>query len=138
MTDYKTNPDPARQWAEITGQRLPTADSQKKKPAKVKGVENRTESEYASHLKSLELAGEIRWYRYEAITLRLTTNLTYTPDYIVQFTDGHIEIHEVKGGYMWEDSKVKLKCAAVLFPCFRFVLAQKKNGTWKIKDVPSE
>jgi hypothetical protein len=59
--------------------------------------------------------------------------MTYLPDYEVIALDGQIELHEVKGGYTREDSRIKLKSAVDLFPAFTFVLAQQERGEWSVK-----
>jgi hypothetical protein len=36
---------------------------------------------------------------------------------------------------IWEDSKIKMKVAARLFPMFRFVIAYKEGGIWQHIDI---
>lgn len=98
----------------------------------VKGVMNKTEFEYSQHLELKKQAGEIIWYSYEAIKLRLAKNTTYTPDFLVMLADGTLQAHEVKG--FWEDdAKVKIKVAAEMFP-FEFIAItrqpKKLGGDW--------
>lgn len=99
---------------------------------------NKTEAEYAGMLEARRLRGEVAWWRYEAITLKLADNTRYTPDFLVLLPDGALEIHETKGGYIREDGWLKLKVAAALFP-FRFFLCQKAakkdGGEWSIRRV---
>ena len=99
---------------------------------------NKTEAEYAGMLEERRLRGEVAWWRYEAITLKLADNTRYTPDFLVMLPDGVLEIHETKGGFIREDGWLKLKVAAALFP-FRFFLCQKASkkdgGGWSIKGV---
>jgi hypothetical protein len=96
------------------------------------GQMNRTEAAYASHLDLLKTAGEILWYRFEGIKLRLADNTFLTVDFAVMMADGTLEMHECKG-YMEEDANVKLKVAAASYP-FRFILVRKKaekdGGGW--------
>jgi len=90
---------------------------------------NGTERAYAAHLALRQRAGEILWYEFEAITLKLAEDTRYTPDFPVLYADGTLGMIEVKG-LMRDDAFVKLKVAAKLFP-FRFTLvrkALKKNG----------
>ncbi|WP_205189151.1 DUF1064 domain-containing protein, partial [Burkholderia sp. LMG 13014] len=98
----------------------------------------KTEAEYAGMLEARRLRGEVAWWRYEAITLKLADNTRYTPDFLVLLPDGALEIHETKGGYIREDGWLKLKVAAALFP-FRFFLCQKAakkdGGEWSIRRV---
>lgn len=102
-----------------------------------RGRMNKTEAAYAQHLHALQLAGQIRSWKFEAITLRLADNTRYTPDFLVE-ADGLLtlpmrvlEFHEVKG-FWRDDAKVKFKVAAELFPMFRFVAVKRKNRQWDL------
>ncbi len=107
-------------------------------PPELNPAMNKTEAEYAGMLEERRLRGEVAWWRYEAITLKLADNTRYTPDFLVMLPDGVLEIHETKGGFIREDGWLKLKVAAALFP-FRFFLCQKASkkdgGGWSIKGV---
>jgi len=112
---------------------LPVATGKTRKPDM-----NKTEAEYAAILTIRQRNGEILWWQYEAVTLKLADNTRYTPDFLVMRADGSLEIHETKGGFVREDGWVKLKIAAALFP-FRFFLCQKQakkaGGGWQIRMV---
>jgi len=99
---------------------------------------NKTEVEYAALLQGRAERGDIAWWKYEAVTLKLADNTRYTPDFMVMRFDGSLEVHETKGGFIREDGWLKLKLAASMFP-FRFFLCQKANrkdgGGWSIKRV---
>lgn len=94
---------------------------------------NKLEAAYAKHLDALKHAGEVIWWKYEAVGLRLADRTFYHPDFMVMLADGTIEIHETKG-FMQEDANVKLKVAASSFP-FVFRLVKKKKGEWDIRVV---
>ena len=96
---------------------------------------NKTEARYEQLLEGRRLAGELRRHDYEALTLRLAHDCRYTPDFFVIAADGRIELHEVKGAHIWEDSKIKIKVAAAQFPCFKFYLAKWEHGEWTIAEV---
>lgn len=101
------------------------------------GSLNKTESRYADQLELRKLAGEVAWYGYESIKLKLTKATFYTPDFLVILADGTVELHEVKG--FWEDdARVKIKVAAELFPMFRFIAiteqGKKFGGGWKVEE----
>jgi len=124
-------------------QRIPRPAPASAAPPVAKGTTrkpdmNKTEAEYAAMLQARSTQGEIFWWQYEAITLKLADNTRYTPDFLVMLTDGTIEIHETKGGFIREDGWLKLKIAAALFP-FRFFLCQKQakkaGGGWQIRMV---
>lgn len=98
---------------------------------KVDGM-NKTEAAYAAHLGLLKHAGEIAWFEFEAIKLRLANRTFYTPDFLVMLSDGELQIHEVKG--FWEDdARVKIKVAASMFP-IHFLAIQKDGKGWKVED----
>lgn len=97
------------------------------------GRMNNTEARYAAELEIRKRGGEVLWYDFDAIKLRLADNTFYTPDFLVMLADGTLEVHEVKGH--WEDdARVKVKVAADKFP-LRFVAvterAKKLGGGWE-------
>ena len=104
------------------------------------GQVNQTEAAYAELLELRKCAGEVSWYRFEGIKLRLADNTFYTPDFAVMLSGGEMELHEVKGSlsYIMDDAKVKIKVAAEMYP-FRFVLvarrAKKRGGGWDVQEV---
>lgn len=89
---------------------------------------NKTEAEYGEMLKRQYPSATLR---YEAYTLKLADGCRYTPDWAVEFPDGRLEFHEVKGAFIFAKALVKPRTAAELFPQ-RFVLAQKRQGAWEI------
>ena len=102
------------------------------KGRKIPGVMNKLETKFADHLKALQDNGDVLWYAYEPVRLRLAKNTTYTPDFMVMTSDLDIEIWETKG--RWESSaRVKIKVAAEMYP-FRFYGVQWKNKKWEIEE----
>lgn len=99
------------------------------------GERNKAESAYEQHLELLKRAGELSWYKFEGIKLRLADNCFYTPDFILMKPDGHIECHEVKSIWLG-DAKVKIRMAAELYP-FKFVAiyakTKKEGGGWTVE-----
>ena len=100
------------------------------------GERNSTEAAYEAHLDLLMKVGDIQWFKFEGLKLRLADNTFYTPDFTVMSKDGYIECHEVKG-YWMDDAKVKIKVASALYP-FRFVaikaIAKKNGGGWSVEE----
>ncbi|KAF1698343.1 DUF1064 domain-containing protein [Pseudoxanthomonas jiangsuensis] len=100
------------------------------------GVMNKTEADYDAHLELLRAAGEVQWYRFEGVKLRLADNTFYTPDFAVMAADGVMEMHEVKG-FWTDDARVKIKVAADQYP-FRFIAfrprPKSKGGGWDRED----
>lgn len=97
-------------------------------PRRKPGIMSKTEEAYAQHLELLKKAGEIEYYMYEAIKVKLAPNTFYTPDFVVVKKD-MIELHEVKGYWLGE-GRVKTKVAADLFWWMRFLAVQWKNKQW--------
>lgn len=105
------------------------------------GQMNKTEAAYAQHLDLLKRAGEIAYYSFDSINLRLADKTFYKPDFLVMKSDGQLEIHEVKGakGVFTDDAKVKVKVAASKFP-FRFLVCYPKGSrrgmvqSWEIEE----
>lgn len=93
---------------------------------------NKTEQAYAAHLQKLKLAGEIFYYKFEPLKLRLAKNTYYTPDFMIIDNNRVIKFHEVKG-FWRDDARVKIKVAAQAFPFFVFIAVQKFRGGWKFE-----
>ena len=97
------------------------------------GAMNRTEQQYADHLELRKRAGEVAWFRFEGVKLRLADNTFYSPDFAVMLASGSMEMHEVKGHWQ-DDARVKIKVAAEMYP-FRFIAVQarakKDGGGWR-------
>ena len=102
------------------------------------GSMNKTEEAYARHLEGLKAAGDVAWYLFEAVKLRLADNCFYSPDFAVMRADGMIEMHEVKG-FWADDARVKVKVAAERFP-LRFVAiraitkTKTREAGWEVED----
>jgi len=95
----------------------------KLKPRKM----NKTEAAYARHLDALKLAGDVCWYEFEAIKLRLADDTQYIPDFFVLTRDFILEVHETKG-FWRDDARVKIKVAAAMYPFRFFGITKDKNG----------
>ena len=97
------------------------------------GQMNKTEEAYAHDLENKKFVGEILWYKFEGLKLRLADNTFYTPDFAVMNAKNELECHEVKG-FWQDDARAKIKIAADMYP-FRFVAvkvrAKKNGGGWE-------
>lgn len=100
------------------------------------GALNKTEAAYERDLRDAQTLGDILWYRFEGLKLRLADNTFYMPDFAVLASDHVIECHEVKG-FWRDDARAKIKIAAEMYP-FRFkavkALAKKHGGGWAVED----
>ncbi|TXI24634.1 MAG: hypothetical protein E6Q61_04360 [Nitrosomonas sp.] len=99
---------------------------------------NKTERAYSQYLQQLQHIGKIDWFKYEAVKLKLADNTFYTVDFMVMKSNGELEAHEVKGGYIFDDAMVKIKVAADLFPWPFFIVKKANGGTWEITKVGNE
>lgn len=101
------------------------------------GQMNKTEEAYARDLELRRSAGEVAWFKFEGVKLRLADSTFYSPDFAVMLANGQIEMHEVKG-FWQDDARVKIKVASELYP-FRFVAvrprAKKNGGGWEVEEL---
>jgi ribosomal protein S16 len=107
----------------------------------VPGQMNRLEKKMADRLEAMKVAGEILWWEFEPIRLRLTIDdkrTTYTPDFIVLRDDLETEVIETKG-YWKPAARVKTKVAAdkYWFWHFRGAMWSKKDG-WAFEEFSKE
>ena len=93
---------------------------------------NRTEAAYAQRLELQRQAGEVVWFKFEGIKLRLADATFYTPDFAVMLAAGELQLHEIKG-FWQDDARVKIKVAADQYP-MQFLgvtaRAKKDGGGW--------
>jgi len=98
------------------------------------GTMNKTERAYAGFLDTLKACGDVVWWKFEGYKFRLADNTFYSPDFAVMRATGHLEMHEVKGGYWQDDARAKIKIAASLYPHqFIAVMPLPKGGGWKVE-----
>lgn len=98
------------------------------------GRMNKTEAAYADYLAARRDAGEVLWFRFEGLKLRLADRTFYTPDFGVIVAGGALELHEVKG-FMEEDAAVKLKSAVSQYPFVVRVVRRARGGDWDIREI---
>lgn len=96
------------------------------------GEMNKTEKHYQEHLEMRKRLGEILWYQFEPMNLRLGDKCFYRVDYLVMTASRELEAHEVKG-YWTDDALVKIKVAAEKFP-FRFIAVRLVKGGWEVRE----
>ncbi len=106
---------------------------------------NKGETRYADYLRGRLWAGAIQWFGFEAIKVRLADNTFVTPDFMIVAADGVLELHDVKGRKVVEDSagrkiesyfceedaKIKLKVLAEQFPARVKIVWPDKSGVWQ-------
>ena len=101
------------------------------------GELNKTEAAYRADLLLRQQAGEVAWFKFEGVKLRLADNTFYSPDFAVMLASGEMEMHEVKG-FWQDDARVKIKVASDLYP-FRFLAVRarpkKDGGGWEVEEL---
>jgi len=114
----------------------------KVRPRSERGTMNKTEARYALELDVQKQAGLILDYAFDKVTLRLAKLTSFTPDFMVTLANGELCFRDVKGRkgdsfLCEEDAKVKIKCAAEMFPQFHFEIVWERKkadgGGWKMK-----
>ena len=106
-----------------------------KPPASRTAGMNKTEARYAEHLQALLTAGDITAWWYEPVSWKIAASTHYKPDFLVQYEDGSLEVHEVKAtrGKDWASTPeawVKLKVVAEQMPFRLAVVWQTKDYVW--------
>ena len=96
------------------------------------GQKNKTEAAYEQVLELRKRAGEILWYAFDAVNLRLAEKTHYRGDFFVMMASGELQVHEVKGHWT-DDARVKIKVAAALFP-FKFIAVRKTKAGWEFEE----
>jgi hypothetical protein len=103
---------------------------------------SKTEYLYSRILDAWQTKGQIVRWRYEAMRLTLAPRTTLTVDFLLTMPsesgDHRPQLHEVKGAWYREDGWTKLKQAAVLWPEYRFFLAQYTSQQWSWKEIPCQ
>lgn len=99
-----------------------------------RGRMNKTETAYAAQLELRKAAGEVAWWVFEGLKLRLADATFYDTDFTVMLSTGELEVHEVKGHWT-DDARVKIKVAAAQYP-FRFIALKKsrESAGWQIEE----
>jgi hypothetical protein len=113
------------------GQQIDTAGVEAQEESEEKPQMNKTEARYATRLDGLIACGGVHSHVFEGLKFRLADKTWYTPDFLVVLTDGRMELHEVKGGFIRDDAKVKYKVAREMFPMFGWRMMQWKQGEWR-------
>jgi hypothetical protein len=104
------------------------------------GSMNRTETAYAQYLELQKRAGEVVWFAFDAVKLRLADNTFLSVDFFVMTKACELQAHDVKGSMaiITDDAKVKMKVAGEKFP-FQFFYAipkaKKNGGGWDLIEV---
>ena len=96
-----------------------------------KGKMNDSEAAYSRHLENRKHAGEILWWAFEPINIRLADNTFYKVDFCLLLANGEFQCHEYKG-YWTAKARVKTKVASKILP-FQFIGITKEKGQFKFE-----
>ena len=91
---------------------------------------NKTEAAFAMTLDILKLGGGILDYWYESLKFRLADRTWYTPDFLVIWADGRIEVVEVKG-FLRDDAAVKFKACRDKYPWLEWRMMRRRKTEWE-------
>lgn len=94
---------------------------------------NKSEAQFAQKLEFQKVAGDIVWWGFEPIRIRLANGTFYRPDFVTVDKNGRTAIYEVKG-YMREAARVRLKVAVEKLP-YPFFLVRKHKGELRVTPV---
>src|SRR5262245_57605362 len=100
--------------------------------------QNKLEARFDSHLGWLLAHGRILGYRFEPLKLRLGGRCWYKIDFVARRRDGTLAGIELKGGYIWDDAKVKLAVAPVIFPLMDYYIVRADGPRWDVRPVTRE
>lgn len=139
-----------RRIAENMNAPLPVSPPQmREEKKKLPRAANKWECLFRDELELRRLAGEVSWYAFEPMRLKLaeyTQNgkertIWYKPDFAAlvrsegdcgQPCDSHLEYFEVKGHWR-EAARVRIKMAASQYP-FRFVAVTREKCEWRYEE----
>jgi hypothetical protein len=104
-------------------------------------IMNKTEIEYAQQLELQRLVGDILYWEFEKIKIRIGYRCWLNVDFFIQFADGHFEVHDTKGAqkrkngktYRAEDDAI-VKARALgskQFPIPIYFVHKGDNGEWQ-------
>jgi hypothetical protein len=102
-------------------------------PRQPRGM-NRWEREYGKWLDIRKAAGDVLWWGYERVTLKLADDCRYTPDFVVIYAAVILcrpLFVEVKG-FKRDDAMVKFRVAAEQNPWADFAMVKLTPDGWDV------
>jgi hypothetical protein len=105
---------------------------------------NGVERAYSGYLQALRAIGEVLWFDFQPVTILLGPDCRFTPDFLVLYADGRLELHDTKGTrkvktgkkagektyYAEEDATIKARVTAAAFPIPIYFLFSIGDGGW--------
>lgn len=91
---------------------------------------NKTEKAYLEWLQGQQNT----WIGVQCITLKIGHDCRYTPDFWALDRDG-LRAIDTKGAHTWEDSLIKIRVVARIFPFIRFLIAKRDGEVWEHTEI---
>lgn len=97
---------------------------------------NKNERDYLAWLRTMK----DQWIGIQCLTFKLAHDCRYSPDFFALDRDG-LRAVDCKGVrkdgnlLIWEDSLIKARVAARLYPWCRFIIAHKDGGIWIHEEI---
>ncbi|HLZ39442.1 MAG TPA: hypothetical protein VKQ11_00675 [Candidatus Sulfotelmatobacter sp.] len=144
MTDAWTEAEIALRNARVFGTAQQSAkpvilhakDQRAKGRVRVSKGMNKTEARYEAHLAMRKRLGEVLFYRFEFVTVKIAEDTRYTADFTVMLADGSMELHDCKiirsgqdRAHIEDDSLVKM-CVAAESPFVVKAVWPLPSGEW--------
>lgn len=110
-------------------------------------TQNKTEAAYAQHLELLRIAGDILYYGFEVVKVKVGHDCWLTPDFLIMNRDGSLALHDTKGAtktkgkqpeetyYAEEDAVVKARSVGAGFPIPMFFVFRRHDGEWEKREM---
>lgn len=104
------------------------------------GEMNKTEQAFNEYLKHQLMRGEILWYGFEVVKLKIANNTHITVDFFILDCNQCLKAIDVKGSkhIVTDDAKVKMKVAAKEFPWpffYAFPQPARNGGGWVFEEI---
>ncbi len=100
---------------------------------------NKTETRYYHWLKSMP---NDKWIGVQCFTVKLGDDCRLTMDFAVIDENDHMRLIDTKAFnkksrkvIAREDALIKIRCAARMYPFFRFLIAHEEDGVWKHHEI---
>lgn len=127
ITTKQASTNPA--WANALG----VAPKARKRPGGVAAM-NGLERDHNARLLTLVAAGDVLWFAFNDVRLRIGVGAYFKPDFFVVYADGRIECHETKG-FEREAALTRIKAAALRYPHIGFILVKSEGSSWGFETI---
>lgn len=107
-------------------------------PSPTHAYDSKLEEARHRYLGMLQLAKDVRRVVHHPFVVPLSEKRSYTPDFLIEWADGRIQVEEVKGSLKQKnarDSITRLHVAAAKLPMFDWRLTRRMKGEWEERPV---